>query len=302
MGSIYNSPFDTVLYSSPLLTVGKFRADPAHPGFRDSGPVEEHCFVFPRTAVRIQHAGRKPFLADPNFVTFYNRDQVYWRDRVTAEGDRCEWFSLEQGTLLEILSTYHPVAADRPDRPFAFTHGPGDPRSYLLQRLVVRHLSGTERVDRLFVEETALGIFARVAASAARAHGLAPEIVRETDVRHAGLAEAAKTVLARRFREPLSLEDIARQTASSMFHLSRVFRRHTGQTLHDYQNRLRLLTALEAVARADTDLTDLALDLGYSSHSHFTAAFRRTFGTAPSSLRQGSTARRVRELAERVRP
>jgi AraC-like DNA-binding protein len=32
-------------------------------------------------------------------------------------------------------------------------------------------------------------------------------------------------------------------------------------------------------------LTRLALDLGYSSHSHFTASFRRAFGLTPSAAR-----------------
>jgi AraC-like DNA-binding protein len=33
-------------------------------------------------------------------------------------------------------------------------------------------------------------------------------------------------------------------------------------------------------------LTEVALDLGYSSHSHFSAAFRALFGVTPSSVRR----------------
>jgi AraC-like DNA-binding protein len=42
--------------------------------------------------------------------------------------------------------------------------------------------------------------------------------------------------------------------------------------------------ALELVPRRRRELTDVALALGYSSHSHFTAAFRREYGVTPTSL------------------
>jgi AraC-like DNA-binding protein len=44
--------------------------------------------------------------------------------------------------------------------------------------------------------------------------------------------------------------------------------------------------ALERLDAGERDLTRLALDLGYSSHSHFTDAFRRSFGVTPSTARK----------------
>jgi hypothetical protein len=55
-------------------------------------------------------------------------------------------------------------------------------------------------------------------------------------------------------------------------------------TLHAHRNRLRLTQALERIA-AGEDPTRIGLDLGFSSHSHFTAGFRRLFGEAPSVVR-----------------
>jgi AraC family transcriptional regulator len=291
-------PFDTRLYRSTVVTIASFRAEPSHPGFHDSGPTENHIFVFPRTSVRIRHPGRAPFLTSPNVVTFYNKDQVYSRDRVTEEGDHCDWFAVERSILLDAVRRHDPAAVDRPDNPFRFTHGPGDADSYLLQRLVVRHLAEhlAEDVpaDPLFVEESAVRLLSRTVASAARAWDLSRKSSESTQ---GDLAEAAKTVLARDFREPVSLDQVARRAGSSVFHLCRTFRRHTGSTLHGYRNQLRLRTALERVAAPASDLTDLALDLGYSSHSHFTAAFRKAFGMAPSTFRRKATAQAVRELS-----
>jgi AraC-like DNA-binding protein len=48
---------------------------------------------------------------------------------------------------------------------------------------------------------------------------------------------------------------------------------------------LRLRASLEAIAERSLDLTSVALDHGFSSHSHFTAAFRREWGMTPSDWR-----------------
>ena len=176
---------------------------------------------------------------------------------------------------------------------------PGDPRIYLLQRLVVRHVSEAERVDALFVEEAVLRLLDRVVASTARFRGA---VARPLPVQGAGeVVDAVRELMARRFRESLSLADLGRRTGYSVFHLSRAFRQWTGLTLHAWQNRMRLLTALERVAEPGADLADVALDLGYSSHSHFTAAFRQAFGVTPTAFRATATAGRVRELAGRLR-
>jgi AraC-like DNA-binding protein len=79
----------------------------------------------------------------------------------------------------------------------------------------------------------------------------------------------------------------------SAFHLARLFRRQTGFSLHGYRTRIRLLQALDRVAEARGALTDLALDLGFSSQSHFTDAFRRAFGVPPGALARSE----IRSLA-----
>ncbi|HXX31784.1 MAG TPA: helix-turn-helix domain-containing protein, partial [Myxococcaceae bacterium] len=58
-----------------------------------------------------------------------------------------------------------------------------------------------------------------------------------------------------------------------------------GVSLYRYQTRLRLARALAALPDAP-DLSQLALDQGFSSHSHFTHAFRRAYGMTPSALRR----------------
>ncbi len=69
--------------------------------------------------------------------------------------------------------------------------------------------------------------------------------------------------------------------------------------MHRYLTRLRLRAALEKLAEPRVDLTVLALDVGFSSHSHFTRSFQREFGLAPSQAR-GVRPSALREMSKNV--
>jgi AraC-like DNA-binding protein len=72
------------------------------------------------------------------------------------------------------------------------------------------------------------------------------------------------------------------------FQLCRAFSRVFGETMTSYRLRLRLMASLEQI-RAGEPLTDIALAQGFSSHSHFSAAFRAAFGRTPASCRDRVT-------------
>jgi AraC family transcriptional regulator len=52
-----------------------------------------------------------------------------------------------------------------------------------------------------------------------------------------------------------------------------------------------LREALEPIAEGKTDLSELAAGLGFSSHSHFTAAFRKELGLSPREVKKLAAAR-----------
>jgi AraC-like DNA-binding protein len=272
------------VFRSPLVRVGRWRCPAEHPIFTDSGPTADAFFVFPRESVWIQHAGGAPFVADANTVTYYNKGQIYTRHKLSVRGDQCDWFAVAPEAIAETLSAHEPEAIDRLDRPFNFTHGPSDPDSYLRQRLVFQHVSREPKPDRLFVEEAVLSILGEVTKLAYEHRG-ATRVFRVRRRRDVDLVEAARDVIARRFKEDLSLSEIAREVESSVFHLARIFKARTGFSLHAYRNQLRLRAALARLAEPGVDLIDIALDLGFSSHSHFTETFRRNFGKTPSAVR-----------------
>ena len=280
-----------------LLRIGSFAAHPSDPRFAAAGQMQRHEFVFPRTSVRIHHEGRRPFVADPTVVTYYNRGAPYTRSAASAEGDRCDWFAVAPEALLEVVRTYDASAEERPDHPFPFTHGPSDATSYRWQRLAVAH-AARGPVDALYVEELMLRVLGRVLRLAFEHERRPAPAVAAARARD--LPERVQLVLADRFAEPLSLAALAREVASSPFHLCRTFRAGTGTTLARYRTELRLRHALERAAEPRADLTDVALDAGFSSHSHFTAAFKATFGETPSAFRRAASGERVAAARRRL--
>jgi AraC family transcriptional regulator len=103
--------------------------------------------------------------------------------------------------------------------------------------------------------------------------------------RQRDLCEAVKVAINERIESLPSLAELARSLDCSPFHLSRTFHQITGISLRRYVNRLRTLIAADRLANGSKDLTDLALDLGFADHSHFTNTFRKEWAESPSRFR-----------------
>jgi AraC family transcriptional regulator len=86
----------------------------------------------------------------------------------------------------------------------------------------------------------------------------------------------------------MSLRELSQRCGLSVFHLCRAFHELTGRTIAGYRRQLRLRAALNTVRDSTRQLTDIALDAGFYSHSHFTAVFKREFGVTPSAVRNGA--------------
>jgi AraC-like DNA-binding protein len=103
--------------------------------------------------------------------------------------------------------------------------------------------------------------------------------------RRRSLVDRAKALIAARVNTRLTLDDLCAELRCSPFHLCRTFRAVEGLTVTEYRHQLRLRAAVDRLLSAPVKgLTSLALDLGYSSHSHFTLAFRQTFAVTPSQF------------------
>ena len=94
-------------------------------------------------------------------------------------------------------------------------------------------------------------------------------------------AERVVALLQQNLSEPLTLEEIGRAVGCSPFHLSRTFSTATGMTIPQYLRQLRMERAAELLKSGKFNVTQAAMEVGYSSLSHFSQAFHETFGCCP---------------------
>jgi AraC-like DNA-binding protein len=97
----------------------------------------------------------------------------------------------------------------------------------------------------------------------------------------AGRVEKVIALLREKLTEPPTLEEIGRGVGCSPFHLSRTFSTTTGLTIPQYTRQLRMERAAELLRSGKFNVTEAALEVGYSSLSHFSQAFQETFGCCP---------------------
>jgi AraC family transcriptional regulator len=273
------------------------------------GPTaEEHSqtdnIVLMRSGAFCKHFGRRGVTADVNQAVFFSKGSSYRVSHPADCGDRGTVFEAAPFVLADIVREIDPRVGEHPERAFPFVTGPCVKAVFLKHRELVMRLEAAafQPLEPLWADETALQLVADVLEAAFARRGLPAKKRRvETEAEHAELAEAVKSLLARRLCERITLDEIARALDASPFHLARVFQTQTGVPVHRYLSRLRLRTALDRIEAGARDLTALALQLNFSSHSHFTDAFRREFGLTPSNFRKGKGRRTLFEMSENLK-
>jgi AraC-like DNA-binding protein len=93
--------------------------------------------------------------------------------------------------------------------------------------------------------------------------------------------ERARVILKAQMQNPPSLEELGKEVGCSPFYLSRQFSQETGMTIQQYVQQVRMERAAELLRTGRCNVTEAALEVGYSSLSHFSTVFRETFGCCP---------------------
>ena len=93
--------------------------------------------------------------------------------------------------------------------------------------------------------------------------------------------ERVMALLRERLADPPSLEEIGQAAGCSPFYLSRTFSAATGMTIPQYVRQLRMERAASLLRSGRFNVTEAAMEVGYSSLSHFSQAFYDTFGCCP---------------------
>jgi AraC family transcriptional regulator len=249
------------------------------------GPSAEECatatqLVFPYRGVYVRHLGNDQAVAEANQVLFFNATEGYRVTHPVPGGDASLTLIISEAQLRELA----PGAFLRDGGALAFRQQRRriDPRAQALVALL-RHSLRENIAEPLEAESLALTLVQR-ALGPRTTHAAGASVGRQR------LVDRAKLVLAGDLARRWTLAEIAAEVRGSPVYLTQVFQQVEGIPLYRYQLRLRLARALDLLAQYD-DLTSLGLDLGFSSHSHFSAAFREAYGRSPSEFRQSALRR-----------
>ena len=86
--------------------------------------------------------------------------------------------------------------------------------------------------------------------------------------------------------EEFDLEQLAARAGLSKFHFHRLFKSASGVSPGKYQLNARMKEARRRLRETKQSVVSVALDLGFSSPSHFAQVFRRETGLTPSEYRR----------------
>jgi AraC family transcriptional regulator len=233
--------------------------------------------VFPYRGVYVRHVGHDQAVAEANQVVFFNAFEGYRISHPVPGGDASLTLVISEAMLRELA----PAAFLRDGANLLFRQPRLriDARTQALVALL-RHSLRQKIAEPLQAETLSLTLVQRALGSRT-SHVAGATLGRQR------LVDRVKLVLVGDLARRWTLAEIAAEVRGSPVYLTQVFQQVEGLPLYRYQLRLRLARALDLLAHYD-DLTDLSQELGFSSHSHFSAAFRETYDRSPSEFRQSA--------------
>jgi AraC-like DNA-binding protein len=97
----------------------------------------------------------------------------------------------------------------------------------------------------------------------------------------------ARDAMDRAYAEPLDVKTVAAVAHVSEAHFIRTFRAVFGETPHRYLQRRRVERSMFLLRETNRSVTDICLDVGFTSLGTFSRTFRDIVGETPSSYREG---------------
>ena len=247
------------------------------------GEGEPGRFLFTRRGAFSIQVGQRSCLARPGQAVFLGRDVEYRVSHPDHRGCACctdVWLDDAWLDELGLGAAHAPACLD-------VQH------DLHLQQAHVELLLGMRRgPDLLEAEEAMLAVLDGLM------HGGEPRPTANSGT--ARQVRRAQEAIVASPGENLGVDALSRLVGCSPFHLCRIFRQGTGQSLRQFRLQHRLGTALDRLGEGEEDLAALACDVGFSSHSHMTDAFRQALGATPSELREGLRRSELATLKSRL--
>ena len=262
-----------LLFECEPIRIGSFAVDPVSDACGDVERQDSNVMVLPFAGLFAKHeAPGRHVVGTPSHAVFIAADTPYRLSFPGSIGDRA--------IVLRFDDTLVPEEINRGPSETPGSHGMLSADAMMRRDLLRRRLADPVG-NSLEIEALALELL-NLCFGVLRRESSSQPATRE---RRARAVERVKEAVAVAPAQGWSVASLARIANLSPFHLCYVFRELTGVSIYDYVLRERLAQALKAVLDG-RDITAIALEAGFASHSHFTARFKRFFGSTPSALRE----------------
>lgn len=287
MASCFDHPVTQQYLRTPEISVAEF----ACPGGPERCPEDGATgpeIVLPREGLFERRNRYGQVFADRTVVLFFDTNDPFEIHHPVQTPDSCTVISLSDRLIDELCTLPGQDASPF----FAVGATLTTPSIALAHHDLLWSMFHCTTSDLIYREEKALLLVAEIFTELQKRRTSA---VLKTS-RHvsnemtSGYAVADKVLLYlnENFRAEITLQGVADAVNRSPFHLCRSIKNYTGQTIHQHLTTLRLDSALKLLRTSKQPITEIALELGYSSHSHFTALFKQKFGVTPLHYRKNA--------------
>ncbi|MGP0091813.1 MAG: helix-turn-helix transcriptional regulator [Xanthobacteraceae bacterium] len=272
------------LFESETVQIGLFESHPVSDACGDVERQGSNVVVLPVSGVFSKHdTPSRHVIGTPSHAVFIAANTPYRIGFPGAVGDRA--------LILRFGEALAPELDCQDSRGTMAPHGLLPANAMMLRNLLWRRLQ-RGAADEFEIEALGLDLL-NMSLTSVRTGNVA--VRRSTQVRRMRALERVKEAVALAPTHKWDVAKLASVANLSPFHLSHVFRQMVGTSIYDYVLRERLAHTLDAVLDRG-DLTAIALNAGFASHSHFTARFRSFFGCTPTALRRVAIAEHVSDL------
>ena len=191
-----------------------------------------------------------------------------------------------------IRTTFHPIHSSAFLKENIIEHSYFEDAKALNAPIVIRHAPSLERLIGQIVTEYSIGgvysdmllsvLLKSVLISLLRMHAA------EENPKGNAAALLVRSIIEyinNHYHTPISNEDIAKDFHFNSAYLNRIFKTHTGSTLHEFLLSRRITAAMEMLRSQNNPVSEVAAKCGFQSLHHFAKTFKKRINMTPSEYR-----------------
>jgi len=196
----------------------------------------------------------------------------FWEDHLP-----CDMISVRLAPSL-VASTAEALALPRDRTDLAPRIGARDPLVEHVVRALMAELEAPAPAGRIYADGLAVALTTRLLQNFSAIGAVGRQTLSKPQVRR--LVEFVEANL----EADLTLEQLAAVAGISVPHLTTLFRRTMGQSVHAYVMERRVQRARDLLLRHDMSIAEVALETGFAHQSHLARWMRRLLGVTPSEI------------------